>query len=363
MIKRLRYYVRVSMRRAIRHPAIAGTATVMVLAVLLWVGFHYFETTHPDTQFESYSQTLKGMLILVISGYDIDPEPQSEAALLCAFLLMLTGLGYVTLLGVVFTAALVESKLRKGLTVKKVPFENHILLCGRVKNAREILDQLFAPDLKTHHPVVIIDPHIEEAPRDHPDLAVIQGDPTETAVLEQANAKRACAAIILADRENENVNVADARSLLIVLAIETIQPEIYSCVEVLNPDNAVHFRRVNADEEIPVAKVSNSLVVQSALNPGLSRIITDMLTFGEGEELYRLAVPPAFVGKTFTDLGTTLMQQEAMVLIGVASEDGQRIVNSHRAKYVFQEEDYIFVLAEDEPEGLDHLQPEAAPGG
>ena len=82
----------------------------------------------------------------------------------------------------------------------KITFENHILLCGWVARARDILRQLFAPDLKEHRPVVIIDPDIEESPMDHPLLKVIRGDPVETEVLEQANAKEAHAAIVLADQ-------------------------------------------------------------------------------------------------------------------------------------------------------------------
>jgi voltage-gated potassium channel len=188
---------------------------------------------------------------------------------------------------------------------------------------------------------------------DHPLLKVIQGDPTESAVLEQVNARQAKSAIILADRENGDPNAADARNLLIVLAIETLQPDIYSCVEVLNPDNKKHFARAGVDEVISVSEISNHLVVQAALNPGVSNLISDMLSFGKGEEIYEKPVPPAFVGKTFADLATVLMRERDMVLIGVQSNG--EIVTSNRTRWQFKKGDMVFVLAEDEPIGLEEV--------
>ncbi len=275
-------------------------------------------------------------------------------------MLVITGIVYIGLLTAVITAKIVEVKFRRGITMSQVTFEKHILLCGWIGKPRDILEQLFAPDRKDYDPVVIIDPKIEEAPMDHPLLAVIRGDPTEAEVLRRANVEKAKAAIILADRTTSDPNVADARNLLIVLAIESLQREVYTTVEVLNPANAVHFRRVNVDEVISVSELSHALVVQAALNPGTARLITDMLTFGEGEELYREPVPPQFIGKTFADLATELMRQRDIVLVGVATRDGH-VVRTRRARWRFQEGDTIFLLSEAQPRGLERLCPPEQP--
>ncbi len=120
--------------------------------------------------------------------------------------------------------------------------------------------------------MVIIDPNIEDVPFDHPLLRTVHGDPTNPAVLQRANASKARAAIILANRESGNANDNndnDARSLLIALAIETLQPRIYSCVS-----------------------------------------------------------------------------------------DG-KIVNSHRSRWQFRQGDRVFVLSEQEPKGIERVQPES----
>jgi len=342
--------------RCRRHPVIVLTVLFLLVVVVLSYGIHIFECgRHEEADdYETYWKTVQTIIpVLVISGMDVRELPESLFGLLCSYLLMICGILYIAVVTAMITTESILFRLRRGISMGKITFERHILICGWVSRARDILNQLFAADLKEHSPVVIVDQHIEESPMDHPLLKVIKGDPTEMAVLEQVNAGQAKSAIILADRENGDPNAADARSLLIVLAIETLQPDIYSCVEVLNPDNKRHFARAGVDEVISVAEISNRLVVQAALNPGVSNLISDMLSFGEGEEIYEKPVPPAFVGKTFADLATNLMRQRHMVLIGVRSEGV--IVTSNRSRWRFKAGDMVFMLAEDEPAGLEKL--------
>lgn len=343
--------------RVIRHPLPTITGLTLVIAFTLSLIFHSFE---PDYGGESggYLSSLKNIVILVLSGYEID-QPESVVALVCSYLLVVLGIVYIAVFTAVIAAEFVDIKIRRGVTMRQVTFTDHTLLCGWVNRSLPILEQLFATDVKKRFPVVIVDEHIEEAPMDHPMIKVIRGDPTETAVLNKANASHARAAIIVTNREDCDANAADARSLLIVLAIETLQPDIYTCVEVMNPQNVVHFQRVNVDEAVSVSEVSNSLLVQAALNPGVTRLLTSMLTFGDGEELYEVPVPPAFINLTFAELSSVLMEERELVLVGVTSNGN--VVASHRCRWRFREHDTIFVLSEEEPESLQRLQPRTAP--
>ncbi len=338
-------------RRGMRHPLLTATALFLLVAGSLSVVFYYFEVRAGSSPpYDSYLGTVKGILILVLSGFDIEP-PTSIGAFICGYLLMASGIVYIGLFTAIIAGSFVEFRLRRGITVGNVNFSDHILLCGCVKQSAQIVDQLFAPDLKEHSPVVMISPDVEEAPRDYPLLTVIRGDPTETAVLEQANAREARAAIVLANHDTDPSS-ADARSLLIALAIETLQPEIYSCVEVLNPQNAIHFQRANVDEVISVTDIGNSLIVQAALNPGISRFISGILTFGDGQELYRIPAPAPFIGRTFLELSEWLITEHNMVLVGTCSSDSDSSDRSNLGQCRFSEGDMVFVLAEDQPENL-----------
>jgi voltage-gated potassium channel len=351
-IGRARWAASPFLRRGMRHPLLTATALFLLVAGLLSIVFYLFEVrAGSPPPYDTYLGTVRGILILVLSGFDIEP-PTSVGAFICGYLLMASGIVYIGLFTAIIAGSFVEFRLRKGITVGKINFSDHILLCGWVRHSAQIVDQLFASDLKVHSPVVMISPDAEEAPRDYPLLKVIRGDPTETAVLEQANAREAKAAIVLANHDSDPSD-ADARSLLIALAIETLQPEIYSCVEVLNPQNAIHFHRANVDEVISVTDIGNSLIVQAALNPGISRFISGILTFGDGDELYRIPAPAAFIGRTFLELSEWLISEHNMVLVGTCSNDSDSIDRSKLGQIRFSEGDNVFVLAEDQPENLD----------
>jgi len=340
------------LRRGMQHPLPTATALFLLVAGSLSVVFYFFEVrAGSPPPYDTYLGTVKGILILVLSGFDIEP-PTSVGAFICGYLLMASGIVYIGLFTAIIAGSFVEFRLRRGITVGKINFSDHILLCGWVRHSAQIVDQLFAPDLKVHSPVVMISPDAEEAPRDYPLLRVIRGDPTETAVLDQANAREARAAIVLANHDSDPSD-ADARTLLIALAIETLQPDIYSCVEVLNPQNAIHFHRANVDEVISVTDIGNSLIVQAALNPGISRFISGILTFGDGEELYRIPAPAAFIGRTFLELSEWLISEHNMVLIGTCPDGSDSNVRSKLNQLRFSEGDMVFVLAEDQPGNLD----------
>ena len=362
MPTRLVRNLRGAFRRAIRRPLIFATIVFIEIAVVLSLVFFICERGTPGTPYDTYWGALHGITVLVISGFDVAP-PKSTGATICSYVLMVSGITYVGFFTAIIAAAFVDSRLRRGITMGRITFKDHILICGCVERATEILDQLFAPDLKRHRPVVIIDPHITQAPAEHALLEVIRGEPTEEEVLKRANAAEAYGAIVLADREVADWNAADARSLLIALAIETLQPEVYSCVEVLNPKNVKHFERARVDEVISVSEISNNLAAHAALNPGASRLVLEMVNFGEGVELYRIPVPPDFVGRTFADLACVLPTQYDIVPVGVDTRDdddesfiGRSIVRSHPSQWTFREDDYVFVLAEEEPASMEHVK-------
>ena len=110
----------------------------------------------------------------------------------------------------------------------------------------------------------------------------------------------------------------DARSLLTTLAVESINPAAYSCVEVISSENRQHFERTHADELVVSAELTGSLLAASARTHGLTAVIADLLTHPEGQELYRVPVPPELVGRSARDARVDdLKDQYDSLLVGV----------------------------------------------
>src|SRR5690606_30096278 len=119
----------------------------------------------------------------------------------------------------------------------------------------------------------------------------VSGDTTSEDDLKRAGIENARAAIICpADSSNE----ADLHSILTVLAIESLAPQVRTVAEVNNPIHVPHFRRANVDELLVTSKLTSSLLARSALYPGLSELVTDMIgggTNNDGPQLYRVKMP------------------------------------------------------------------------
>lgn len=352
-------------RHIARHPARYATIAIAGILVSLSLLLSAFEKPYGGS-YATYASAVKAVIILLLSGFDVD-TPASTGGLLCAYAMLVVGLCYVTTMTGLIAVGLLENRLRHGISDRRVKVKEHILLCGWLGRSDEVLKQLFAEDLHNTRYVVIVDPEITAAPLDHPLLKVIKGDPTQKAVLEKANVGAAHSAIILADRRVGQGDHSDGRSLLIALAVETANPAVYTCVEVLNPDNIPHFERVKVDEIISVSEITDHLVVQAALFPGSAQLISDILRFDDGDELYSVPVPAAFIGRTFAQLAGELMTRSDILLFGVrtarngSSPDGEHlrrataIVQKNRNRHVLKRDDILYVLAPDRVDTLEEL--------
>ena len=96
------------------------------------------------------------------------------------------------------------------------------------------------------------------------------------------------------------------RSILTVMAIEAIAPQVRTVVEVNNPQHVEHFRRANADEIMVTSRIASRLLARSSLYPGLAEIVTDIVSGGEGSELYRVELPAEFIGLSVDELSARL---------------------------------------------------------
>ena len=107
----------------------------------------------------------------------------------------------------------------------------------------------------------------------------VRGDVTNSHDLERAGIVQASAAIVFpADGSNE----ADMRSILTVLAIESMAPGVRTVVEVNNPKHVEHFERAHADEILVTSTLASRLLARSALYPGLAELVTDIVSGGDG---------------------------------------------------------------------------------
>jgi len=153
----------------------------------------------------------------------------------------------------------------------------------------------------------------------------VSGDPTQDVDLRRAGVERADSVIVLTDFTT-NPNESDARALLIALAVETLNPSVHTSVQILNSANSSHFGRAGVDELICLDHLGGNLAVASALNHGVSSLVSELLTFNSGSEFYRVAgkIVERVIGITFAEAATVLMNDK-IILLGVETDDSTEL--------------------------------------
>jgi voltage-gated potassium channel len=248
------------------------------------------------------------------ASYVTTPAGYVIGWLLIAFGVAIVGLITATLVGFV-----IDFILKEGQGMGASGYRDHIVVCGWNSTARELIAEL-STDEYTTKIVVVHDTEKNPAGRG---VYFVNGDITDAEDLRRAGIAEAMAAIICpADGGND----ADMRSILCVLAIEAIAPQVRTVVEVNNPGHVDHFHRANVDEVVVTSRIASRLLARTSLYPGLAEIVTDIVSGGKGSELYRVAIPDECVGMSLDELSAMLRSDHSATLLGV-NREGTAYVN------------------------------------
>lgn len=216
-------------------------------------------------------------------------------------------------------------------------YRDHVVICGWNSTARDLVTELSTDDYQSRL-VLLCD---RERSPVASNVYFVRGVPSNEADLRRAGIENARTAVICpADGSDE----ADMASILTVLAIESIAPGVRTVVEVNNPDHVTHFRRAEVDEVLVSSKLAAHLLARSALYPGLSELVTDLVSGGEGAELYRVKLPDDVVGYSIDQVTAMLRKDHGATLLAV--NRGETIMNNLATDFIFEQGDDLVVVAE-----------------
>lgn len=304
----------------------AGAALAAVALALLGVLFYVFEHGQNENV-PSWMTALKWLsLTLLTAGSPFDIK--TPAGNVVYYLVLIGGLGFAAMVTGAVASKLVEFILRRSSGMGEAKVSNHIVICGWSSKGPEILRELHADEVEDKRPVVILAP-LDTSPTRDEMTTFIQGTPSKEEDLLRAGIDRADTAIILADASNpaHSSEDRDAKTLMTTLAIESIAPHVYTCVEVIRSENRQHFERTKANELVVSAELTGALLAGSAVIHGLTRAVSDLLTHPEGNELYTVEVKNHLVGQSYLDAMGVLKVERDCVLIGVASDEDDFMLN------------------------------------
>jgi voltage-gated potassium channel len=261
----------------------------------------------------------------------------SPAGRVIGWLLILFGVAMLGMITGALVAMVIDFLLKEGQGLGASGYRDHIVVCGWNTTARDLIAELRGDDYKLK--VVLLTEADKNPAGDG--VYFVHGDATDEGDLERAGIKEASAALVFPHDESDD---ADMRSILTIMAIESIAPGVRTVAEVNNPRNEPHFRRADVDELLVTSKIASHLLARSALYPGLTGIVTDIVSGGEGSELYRITLPPDYLGLSIAAVANRLRTEHRATLLSV-NRGGHAFVNPE-ADFVLEPDDDAIVVAE-----------------
>lgn len=285
------------------------------------------------------------IVTLTTVGYG-DVSPVTFGGRIIAIVLMIVGIGLLGTFSATIASFLVDKRIKENRGMSSSIFEDHIIICEWNHRAEVIISELRHDRATAELPIVLIS-NIEQKPIDDERLLFIQGQPNDE-TFTRANLAKARTVVILGDDRLEHT-ARDAKAILTILTAESINPDAYTIVELVNESNVVHCQRANADEIIVSDELSSNLISRAAVNHGISGFVSELLSAKRGNELYKVPVPSELVGSTFLEAILSLKQQYQCIAVGVQKQGGGALLSNPASEYLLDADDYLIVIAHERP--------------
>jgi voltage-gated potassium channel len=226
--------------------------------------------------------------------------------------------------------------LKEGQGMGVSGYRDHVVVCGWNSTARELINELRTDDNRVR--IVLIHDADRNPAGEH--VYYVKGDASAAHDLERAGILQAAAALVF---PLEGTNDADMKSILTVMTIDSMAPQVRIVAEVNNPRHVDHFNRAGADELLVTSHVASRLLARSAIYPGLADLISDLVSRG-GSELYLVKVPAAFVGLTIEDAGVRFRREHGATMVAIRRDDNAVFHSS--PDFLLRPGDAAIVIAE-----------------
>ncbi|MEM9216210.1 MAG: ion channel [Cyanobacteria bacterium P01_F01_bin.150] len=314
-------------------PKLVGVVVAIIFTssiLLYWV--------EPDVSF--VDSLWWSLVTLTTVGYG-DITPVTFAGRCIAAVDMLVGIGILAILTAKIASTLIERKNRENLGMTSYYHQDHMILCEWNYRSQTILKEL-RHELRTQTLPVVLIANIDHKPVDDNYLFFVKGDVTDTTLM-QANLPEADTVIILGDDTLEDRN-RDAKVILSTLTVESINPDAYTVVELVSKAHASTCKRANADEVIVRDEMSSRMLLNTALNHGMSSVVMELLCHQYGNQLGKSKASEHHIDQRFIDVLLDVKKTSQSILIGIQQGENGEVLSNPDAGYKIQPEDLLILI-------------------
>ncbi len=327
-------------------------AAAFLLVLLAGAPAVYYLERDSNPQFRGVGDGLWwSMVTMTTIGYG-DKYPITTSGRLLAAALILVGMGLVGIVTGKIAAALVERRIREGRGLGEAHRSGHLVVFGWKADMLDLVEGLLAAQSGlTADQIVLVNQAGQAANHElrgrHPGLGYLHGDPVDPAVLDRACVAQARRVLVLADEHGgRSEQETDARTVMTVMNVEHLAPEVYTCAEVLDRTFAEHLQVARCDEIVLSRAHARSMLLSASAATGMTQFVEKLLA---PAGLSTVPVPDGWVGRPFGELAAHVRDESGQLAIGLIENTGHTLAIKRDALRAAQ-------MTEDVAQLLDNLR-------
>jgi len=283
------------------------------------------------------------IVTLTTVGYG-DISPSTVGGRILAVLIMFFGIGLLGMLSASLATLLIRKRMKEDRGMLASTVDSHIIICEWNHRARAIIKELRADAQTCDIPLVLI-ADIEEKPIDDNNLFFVRGTINEETLV-KANLLKARTVVILGD-DSVETTARDAKVVLSTLTIESMNPDVYTVVELVDTANEQHCLRANADEIIVGSELSSNLIASAASDHGISKVISELLSSRFGNDFYSMPVPEEMINLKFLDVFVAMKTEFNTTVVGIRKGSTGEFISNPDVDYCLSQQDNLLVISKE----------------
>ncbi len=319
----------------IRLPLLFRTFIIAVTSIIIFgIIIHFIE---PDSFPTIFDGIWWAIITAATVGYG-DYFPVTIFGKVTAIFLILTSAGFLSsfFVALATTAATRSNEYNEG----KATFrgKDHYIIIGWNERSKEVIQSIVLKQKSVS--IALIDASLTKNPLPNQNLHFLKGTAHQDSVLLKANIQDAIKVIITADT-NLGEMQADMNSILTLLAVKGLNPEVETIVEILTHEQMANAKRAGADEIIQTNILTSFVMHQSITSQDMVTSFLDLLYQLSEEKVIFKEADLDEVNEDYSNLGMKYTQ-EGLTLLGV-KRGGATILNPPKP-FAIEKKDQLILI-------------------